>query len=178
MGAGRRVAGVLKKLTGELPNGSERHSMSGRALLKEEETEEEKDSVVSLKLITGGKDGGGRSSGTWLDNIEVGEVFYAQSTNPQVSQLIVWRLVELDGKVHVLVSPEFMEMDGEMVRPKRQAHDPVRFCRQWNLYQRIGVFAIKEKEDDGDRVQVDTGGEAHTLEGLVGLQGEPPKVPA
>lgn len=113
------------------------------------EEKEEKDNIVSLKLIQGGKEPPSTGS-DWLSALEVGTVFFVQSkTNPMDFNLGLFRVSKKEERVIMLQSP---------MLPKEIYVNPIRFCNNYLLYQEVGI--VKEEEGnshDGDRVEGDGG---------------------
>ena len=107
------------------------------APIGKEEQEEEENNVVSLKLITGGKEPPSTGS-DWLSALEDGTIFYVQNKlNPMDFSLGVFRLAKREGKVVVLQST---------MLPREIYVNPVRFCNNYLLYENMGVIVYKEEE--------------------------------
>lgn len=128
--------------------------------LKVDKQEEEEGKVVSLQLITGGKEPPISSPGDWLSPLADGTVFYVQAKqNPMDFNLGLFRKMKTEGKIiHLLAPPPVGE------RPV----NPVRFCNSYTLYQEVCILEQEEKTDDGNRDEPTDGAETPKVDGPEG----------
>lgn len=122
--------------------------------------QEEKDNVVSLQLITGGKEPPSTGS-NWMDGIEEGSLFFVQSKiDPMDFNLGLFRMEKREGKVTVLLSPQ---MPGTPLYVSS-----TRFCNKFLLFENLGIVKEKEEEkeiiNDGDRLEGQSSDEAEKVE--------------
>lgn len=124
--------------------------------------EEKENNVVSLELITGGKEP--PDMDCWLGKKVEGSCFYVQNKQTNVFTVGLFRLAKKQGKVYIL---QMAKTDG--TPPEEVSVNPMRFCQQFMLYEDLGVIAPIGEDDDDHR-------DEQELEGEGGVVGEPAPV--
>ena len=128
--------------------------LTNTAVLVEKEEEKESKNVVELKLVS--SDGNPPSSGNWLMDLPIGQVFLIQDKQkPRDFMLGLFRLIGKEGKAVVLMTTA--SQDPIYVNPSR-------FCSQYDCYEKVAVVVteslpkeqeevLEEANDERDRVQ-------------------------
>ena len=107
--------------------------------------EEEKDNVVSLKLIEGGKDTSGTNDSDWLTPLAEGTIFLTQEkNNPNVFHLDQWQKVDDFDQSQLLVS----NLNGQvrLFVPK----PATRFCNKFRLHEILAIIENKEIKEENE----------------------------
>lgn len=138
------------------------HKMKTAAQTQEEEKE---NNVVSLQLITGGKE---PPSPIWLENEEEGNMFWVQSVqdnHPGSYVSTLFRLIKKMGKVYVLRT---VDMNTQVSQDVPVI--PIRFSK---VFSKVSNFIPEEKQDEQrDRV-VEGAGSADQAQEVAGPKGVP-----
>lgn len=136
--------------------------------------EEEKDNKV-LYLVKSDRRGGDDEPpemDCWLGKRPEGSCFYVQNNNTTVFTVALFRLAKKQGKVYIL---QMAKGDG---LPEEVTVNPMRFCKQFSLYEDLGIISPKEEvEDERDRDDQDDDGEGSSVGEPAPIETEPQDVP-
>lgn len=113
--------------------------------------EEKETNVVSLQLITGGKEP--PTGDTWLDKLDIGTVFLVKAKAMLEQPLGLFWLLGRTPKAAILKTPSVQD---------KIYYDPNTFCRQFILFENLGSIEeiMKEDADGRNRELMDTYAEA------------------
>lgn len=143
------------------------------AQIDENEIETKGLNVVELKTVTGGKGPTDYHPNDWLSPLADGTIFlFHKKKDPFESNL---------GQAKILSRTEKAIYLGFIIngQPMQGPVDPVKFCNVYGMFENLGTL-IEEGElhdDERDRLQGDSTGEAGTLAGNETLQGMPDGTP-